>query len=413
MVVMYVERELERKITGLLDKPEIIAIFGARQVGKTTLVKHVFYSIEQSKVFLDFEDPELLGLFDEDIKVFAKLYVENYNFIFIDEFQYSQKGGKNLKYLFDTYRKKFIISGSSSLELTVKLPSYLVSRIFILELFPFSIREFFNFRAKGEFEIALEKARRLEPIPSPIQNSLMRLVDEFLIFGGYPRVVISENADEKHEILKNLLITYLSKDVRRFFRISVDYLFNRLMKALSLQIGNLINYSELSILAGVSIREVKNYLSILEETYITRLVKPFFANRRAEIVKNPEIYFLDNGLRNAVIRDFREVSARVDAGNLIENFVGSELIKSCFEIKFWRSKSGAEVDFIIDGNLIPIEVKFSSARSPGKSLISFSKKYNPSTAFILHRGNLMVQERGNTKFTYLPVYLVHIIPELL
>ncbi len=412
---MYVERELERKLLSLLDRPEIIAIFGARQVGKTTLMRHVFGAIERSKIFLDFEDPETVGLFDEDIKAFAKLYVENYDFIFLDEFQYSQNGGKNLKYLYDTYKKKFFISGSSCLELTVKLPSYLVGRIFILELFPFSLTEFFNFLAKKEFEIAAEKARRLEQIPTAIHNSLLRLLDDFIVFGGYPRAVISENPSEKSEILRNLLITYLSRDVRGFFRIAVDYPFNKLMKAVALQIGNLVNYSELAGLAGISLREVKNYLSILEETYIVRLAKPFFANRRTEIVKNPKVYFLDNGLRNATVRDFRDVSTRVDSGSLIENFVAAELVKSGFEIRFWRSKGGAEVDFVIEenGRLIPIEVKFHAARSPGKSLISFSRKYNPPTAFILHRGNLMVQERGHTRFIFLPAYLVHDIMELL
>ncbi len=412
---MYVERELERKIKRMLDVPEIIAIFGARQVGKTTLMGRVYESIDDSKIFLDFEDPEIVGLFDEDIKTFAKLYVENHNFIFFDEFQYSRSGGKNLKYLYDTYKKKFFISGSSCLELTVKLPSYLVGRIFILELFPFSLTEFFSFRAKKEFEIAVEKARRLEQIPTAIHESLLRLLDEFMVFGGYPRAVVATNAAERGEILKNLLITYLSRDVRGFFRIATDYPFNKLMKAIALQIGNLINYSELASLSGISLREVKNYLSILEETYIIKLAKPFFMNRRTEIVKNPKVYFIDNGLRNAIVRDFRDVSTRVDSGSLLENLVGDELVKQGYELKFWRSKGGAEVDFVVEeqGRLIPVEVKFSVATSPGKSLINFSRKYNPGTAFLLHRGNLAVKERENTKFVFLPVYLVHNLRKLL
>ena len=412
---MYVKRKLEKKIIEMLDMPEIIAIFGARQVGKTTLMRHVYDTIEKSKVFLNFEDPEIVGLFDEDIKTFARLYVENNDFVFLDEFQYSHNGGKNLKFLYDTYGKKFIISGSSSLELTVKLPSYLVGRIFILELFPFSIEEFFYYRSREEFEVAVEKATKLDPIPSTIHNNLLKLLDEFLIFGGYPRSVISKNSAEKEEVLKNLLITFLSKDVRGFFRISKEYPFNRLLKALALQVGSLINYTELSSLAGVSLKDVKSYLSILEEAYIIRLIRPYFANRRTEIVKNPKIYFLDNGLRNATIRDFREISVRVDAGALLENFVGAELIKCGFEIKFWRSKGGAEVDFVIEeqGKLIPIEVKSSVAKSPGKSLISFAKKYNPDIAFLLHRGNLSVQKRENTEFVFLPAYLVQSIKDIL
>lgn len=412
---MYVERELERKIIDKLSAPEIIAIFGARQVGKTTLLRRIHESIEGRKIFLDFEDPEIVGLFDEDIKTFARLYVENNDFVFLDEFQYSQKGGKNLKYLYDTFKKKFIISGSSSLELTIKLPSYLVGRIFILELFPFSLKEYFNYRARSEFEVSREKVKQFEPIPNSIHNILIRLLDEFIIFGGYPRVVITENMEEKTEILKNLLLTYLSRDVRGFFRIATDYPFNRLMKAIALQIGNLINYSELSRLSGAVHREVKNYLSILEETYIIKLIKPFFRNKRTEIVKNPKVYFIDNGLRNMVVRNFQELSTRVDSGALIENTVGAELLKQGYEIKFWKSKGGAEVDFVIEerGQLIPIEVKSGELVSPGKSMINFSRKYNVSTAFLLHRGNFSIEERGGTRFIYLPIYLIASIGELI
>ncbi len=405
--MFYIKREVEGKVKRLLGTPEIIAIFGARQVGKTTLMKRLYELVDGSKIFLDFEDPEVVGLFDEDIKAFAKLYVEGYDFIFFDEFQYSRNGGKNLKYLYDTFRKKFFISGSSSLELSVKLPSYLVGRIFILELFPLSLREFFNFRAGREFEAAVEKAKKFQPIPSAIHESLLRLFDEFMIFGGYPRVVVADDLSEKREVLRNLLITYLSKDVKGFFRVATDRPFNKLMKAVSLQIGNLINYSELANLSGTSLRELKRHLSILEETYIIRLVKPFFRNRRTEIVKNPKVYFMDNGFRNVVIRDFRDISVRADSGSIAENLVCAELVKQGWEVRFWRSKGGAEVDFVVEeqGNLTPVEVKFSTTVSAGKSLISFVKKYKPKVAFVLCRGNLKVDKWEGTKFIFLPVYL--------
>ena len=413
--MIYIERELEKKIRKLLDAPEIIAILGARQVGKTTLMSRIFDTINDSKVFLDFEDPEIAALFDEDIKTFAKLYVENNDFIFIDEFQYSRKGGQNLKYLYDTCKKKFIVSGSSSLELTVKLPAFLAGRIFILELFPLTLNEFFSFVAPGEFEIAREAEHKGEPVSPLIHEKLLKLTDSFMIYGGFPRAVTASDFDEKKVILKSLMTTYLLKDIRGFFRLANEYPFNRFLKALSLQIGNLLNYSELSNLAGISLREVKRYLSILEETYIIRLSKPFFVNKRTEIVKNPKVYFIDNGLRNAIINDFREPSGRVDMGQLLENLIASELIKQGFELRFWRSKGGAEVDFVVEkeGRLIPIEVKSFSRTTPGKSLISFVKKYGCTLAYVFYRGNLNIVERGNTKFVFMPVYLAGLLEELL
>lgn len=413
--MVYIERVLEKKVERLLETPEIIAILGARQVGKTTLMKHIYDSIDNSKIFLDFEDPEIRGLFDDDIKTFAKLYVENFHFIFLDELQYSKNSGKNLKYLYDTYKKKFIVSGSSSLELTVKLPAFLVGRIFILELFPLTLKEFFNFLAQKEFQVAKEKIIYKEPIPAVIHEKLLNLLEEFIIFGGFPRVVTSKDIDEKKLVLKNLITTYLLKDIRGFFRLSSEYPFNRFMKAISLQIGNLLNYSELSNFTGISFREVKNYLSILEETYIIKLSKPFYRNKRTEIAKNPKVFFLDNGIRNATINDFRDLSERVDSGQLLENLVASEIVKNGWELRYWRTKGGAEVDFIIekDGNLVPVEVKSSLKSTPGRSLINFTKKYGSKVALIFYKGNFKIIEREGIKFTFLPLYFANILEEVL
>lgn len=411
---MYVERELEKKILKFIGTPEIIALLGARQVGKTTLMRRIFDQIGGSKIFLDFEDPEIYGLFDEDVKTFGRLYVENNDFVFFDEFQNASLGGKNLKYLYDTYRKKFFVSGSSNLDLTFKLPGSLVGRIFVFDLFPFNLTEFFRYKAEKEYDIAREKLLNLEPVPSPIHEKLLRSFDEFAVFGGFPRVVVSRKKEEKVVVLKNLVTTYLLKDIRGFFRLSNEYSFNKLMKAVSLQISSLVNYSELSSLSELPLRSVKKYISILEETYMIRLSKPFYKNRRTEIVKNPKIFFLDNGIRNALINDFKDITERVDSGQLIENLVASELIKSGLELKFWRTKGGAEVDFVVEknGRLVPIEVKSASRTNPGKSLISFTKKYGSKFAFIVYRGNVSSIEKNGARFIFVPVYLANTIMEL-
>ncbi|HID09603.1 TPA: hypothetical protein EYP13_05210, partial [Candidatus Micrarchaeota archaeon] len=126
---IYIPRILERKLRDLLSNPEIIALLGARQVGKTTLMRHLFRNLPGQKVFLDFEDPEALSLFDEDIRSFAGLYVEGKDYVFLDEFQYSRQGGKHLKFLYDRYPAKFMISGSSSLDVALKTAGALVGRV--------------------------------------------------------------------------------------------------------------------------------------------------------------------------------------------------------------------------------------------------------------------------------------------
>jgi len=410
-VKIYVKRNLEDKIEKLMDAPEIIAIFGARQVGKTTLMRKIFEKIVGRKIFLDFEDPEMVGLFDEDIKAFSKLYVENYEFIFIDEFQHSQTGGKGLKYIYDTFKKKIFISGSSSLELTVKLASALVGRIFILELYPLSLEEFILFRTPEMYYMAISYLEKQKEVPTHLHKQLLRELDEFLVYGGFPRVAIEKTLDLRKEILKNLYITYLIKDIKEFFRLSSEYSFQKLIKLLSLQVGSLVNYSELSRTAALSLNEVKRNISVLEETYIVRLSRPYFTNKRTEVVKNPKIYFIDNGLRNYIIQDFREPLIRPDIGQIVENFVASEIVKSGKELKFWRSKSKAEVDFVIEspGYPIPVEVKSGIAKSPGKSLISFVSKYGPKKAFVLHRGNYSRRTINGTEILFMPLYAVNLI----
>jgi len=410
---IYIPRTLEGKIQKLLDAPEILAIFGARQVGKTTLMRHVFDSLEEPKIFLDFEDPELVSLFDEDVKTFARLYVEGKKYVFIDEFQHSIVGGKHLKFLYDHYSAKFLISGSSSLELAVKAASALVGRIFILELYPLSFQELLSYRAPQLFSVLREKISRNEDLPRVLHSQFMDLLEEFTLWGGYPRIATARDREEKVQILKGILSTYLLRDIKGFFRLATESGFQKLLKALALQVGGLVRYGELSRVSGLSYPALKKHLSILEETYMISLARPFFTNRRLEIVKNPKVYFQDLGIRNYLCRDFRNWEVRTDRGALIENFVASELLKKGVSLRFWRTKSGGEVDFVIQGKgeVTPVEVKSGVATTPGKSLVSFIRKYRPSRAYVFHSGVLSSSETNGTKVWFWPLYAVSCLEE--
>src|SRR3989344_5245172 len=160
---MYINRFSEKEIMQYLNKKEIIAIVGPRQSGKTTLLKHIFVNLNKA-IFLDFEDRETLELFDEDIKSFIELYVKPYDYLFIDEFQYAKEGGKNLKYIYDNYATKIIITGSSASSLSIHGLKYLVGRVFVFNLNPFSFGEYINYKEPILYaEIYIKRKKLTKP----------------------------------------------------------------------------------------------------------------------------------------------------------------------------------------------------------------------------------------------------------
>ena len=391
---MYIKRFLESSIENYLSTPEIIAIIGPRQAGKTTLMLHLQKKLEYS-FYMSFEDVELRQLFDHSVKDFLKIYIEPYKTIFIDEFQYSKEGGKNLKFVYDKLRekeefKKIIISGSSSLELTIRAVKHLVGRIFSFSLYPLSFSEYMQFKDANLHEAFKIKTQDPDnPISSQFIETVRPHFLEYIRFGGYPRVARCEKEAEKTMVLKNIYQTYLLRDVKDLIDIADDYKMQTLVKALSIQIGNILSYQELSASVGVSFQTLKKYLNFLEKTFILYRIPPYYRNKRTELVKNPKIYFGDTGLRNAVLNDFRRMDIRVDKGALYENFHFSEYLKEGITPRFWRTKSGAEVDFVIEEyeKLFPIEIKGRLKASPSglpisPSFRSFMTKYRPERGFV-------------------------------
>jgi len=397
---MYYPREIEKKIERYLESPEIIAIFGSRQVGKTTLLRELHGRLS-NPVFLTFEDIELKILFEEDIKSFVSLYIEPYDHIFIDEFQYARMGGKHLKYIYDTTDKKIFISGSSAMELSINAVKYLAGRIFVFNLYAFSFGEFLRVKDEGLHELYI---RSDHTISKALSKRIYNYMEEYLIYGGYPRVILSKDTQEKKEVLKNLLSIYLLRDIKEIAKITDETKMYKLLKALSLQIGNVIVYNELSTLIGVNAQQLKTYLSVFEKAFLTKGITPFFTNKRLEIVKNPEIFFLDMGLRNVIIKNFSPLEDRVDKGAILENFVFRELIER--DIKYYRTKNGAEVDFIID-DTIPIEVKSHlSAMKISKSYHYFLENYKPSKGYVVNFDQIGEREVHGTQMQFLPHFMV-------
>ncbi|MCF7793112.1 MAG: ATP-binding protein [Candidatus Cloacimonetes bacterium] len=419
---MYVQRELENKLKKYLKSPEIIAILGARQVGKTTLLQN-FFNTENS-LMISFEDREKLSHFQEDEKSFADYYLDKCDILIIDEFQYAREGGKKLKYIFDNYPgKKIIISGSSSLELTEQAAKYLVGRIFQFQLNSFSFSEVLRhediqlyeqlYKAADQLkEFTQIKDYKLPIVPSALISKALQILDEYIIFGGYPRVVLSENAEEKETVLHNIYNTYLIKEIREILNIENDFEMEKLTKSLGLRIADLINLNEISNFMGMNVRKVQQLIHVLEKTFIIQLSNPFYTNKLLELSKSKKLFFRDSGFRNAVIKNFTNQDSRTDTADLYENFIFEETHKKNIETKYWRTKSKAEVDLIIEknGEIIPVEIKSNLKRSSiQKSLHSFIKKYVPARAFVVSRDYFDFKKINSTDVLFIPFPLFVLI----
>ncbi|MEK6868419.1 MAG: ATP-binding protein, partial [Nanoarchaeota archaeon] len=295
---MYIPRILEVELREQLDKPEILAVIGPRQCGKTTLLRNIFAEL-QGAVFLDFEDRETLELFETDLRAFISLYVEKYRYVFIDEFQYAKNGGKNLKYIYDHHKTKIIISGSSATDLSIQSIKYLVGRIFVFSLHPFSFEEYLSYKDKEIYTFVTQA--KLSPI---IVTKILPLFQEFCIYGGYPRVLLATTKEEKELVLRNIYNTYLLKEIKEILQLPDDYKLTKLLHALALQTGNMIHYNELSRITGFSYQDLVKYLNILEKTFVCIRSQPYHTNKRTELAKVPKIFFVDTGFRNAIIKNF-------------------------------------------------------------------------------------------------------------
>lgn len=414
---MYIHRQLESEILPFLARKEAIAIIGPRQSGKTTFLEFIqkkFKKDHKKVKFFTFEKRADLALFQNSIEDFKDI-ASAYDCVIIDEFQYAKEAGQKLKYLYDTTDVKFIISGSSSLDLTFQTGKYMVGRMLNFELMPFCFREFLSFADKDLFNL-LEKrvnSKNLlefnikSALGSEINSRLAQHLETFAIYGGYPAVSLSKNNNEKKKVLQGIAEQYLLKEIKALLNLATEDELMRLSKLLAAQTGNMITYQELANSSGLTNPDVRKHLNILEKTFIIRLIKPFFINKRTELIKNPKVYFLDSGFRNFLISDFREFSSRNDSGALMENCAFRALngFAMSSDVNYWRTKSKAEVDFIVEyeQQKYPVEIKYVSRKIIGKSLYSFIDKFHPSRGFVLTRDYIGKEKVRNTIVNFIPL----------
>ena len=378
------KRKIVDEILKYLESKEIIIIYGARQVGKTSLLKYLIENNLKKNVFyFDLELPNLLELCSQGAESVFRYLIQkgadgnNKIFLIIDEIQYIEDPTKFLKIMHDHYPAiKLIVSGSSTFEIKKKFKESLAGRTLNFELYPLSFEEFLVF--KGEkYKLNKENIKA-------INEDLVKLAEEHILFGGYPKIVLENSEEKKQAYLGQIISTYVRKDIRNIGNIRNISAFNKLIELLASQSGQLLNVLEISNTLKINRETVMEYLDLLENTFIIKRITPFHKNLRSEISKNPKIFFLDTGMMHLLwLKEF----PKVILGNSFETFVFLELMKSGKKINFWRTTNKQEIDFIVKNKeTYAIEVKFNFQNLDNRSLRFFSEIYKCKTVTVGLKG---------------------------
>ena len=391
---------LPRVVRGMDDWPlagKAHVLVGARQVGKSTLLWRWFRERDTPPLFINAEEPAIRSWCRSPALVLADLrgLVTPDTPVFIDEAQHLGEAGLLIKGLIDGgLPNPLFVTGSSSFHLRALTRESLAGRAARYVLHPFSLAEI------GAVETDQPPLLRVRTLR---QAALRQAVD-----GSYPEVWFSADA---RRVLSQLVEAFVVRDASDLFRIQHLEAFRRLLSLLAGQAGNLVNASEWANVCDVSRGTVVNYLDILQECNVAHIVRPFVGGKRAELTSRPKLYLCDNGIRNVLARQLTPFSERVDRGVLLESWVGAELRKRLDplhpmdELRFWRTGSGAEVDFVLtrpDG-LVGIEVKATEMRRPrlSRSARSFIEAYAPARFVVLNLGHVGQDRIGATEVRWI------------
>lgn len=367
-----IKRILQGHIEADFKRNKIQLLFGPRQIGKTTLIKSIFEKYDQEKLWLNADDSDVRMMFENAgstkfIQLFGK-----YKLLIIDEAQRIENAGLALKIIADNLKNLNVIAtGSSAFELNDKIKESMSGRAIEYKLFPFWMQELID-----HTNIFEEK----------------RLLEHRLIYGYYPDVV--NNPGDERQILQQISSSVLYKDLYVLTHVKKPYLLEKILMALALQLGNEVNYNELSNTVGADKETVEKYIFLLEQAFVIFRLHSLSRNARSEINKGRKIYFYDNGIRNSLINNFSPLNLRADKGALWENFLVNERLKKISYLKqycnryFWRTKQQQEIDYVeeLDGILNAYEFKF-SADSKARLPLTFAKAYTQHSFNVINTDN--------------------------
>ncbi|MCD6279631.1 ATP-binding protein [Candidatus Micrarchaeota archaeon] len=376
---MYLFRELEDKVLNVFGK-KIIIIRGPRRSGKTTLLKRI--KELKGGEYITFEDPITIEAFLRDPIEFIR---ERGTPLYLDEIQYlGEDGARALKLIYDKLgQEPIIVSGSGAFDIKMNLLKYLVGRVYIFDMLPLNFGEVVEWKSKEASFLYSQGHKKIygifkgkDKLPEK-SESLEKLYEEYCVWGGYPEIVITKD----RELLSSLVTTTIEEDIIKYFSLRESKKLWNVVKRLAVITGNLLDYSSM----GVSYATAQEYISILERSFVVKTLPTFSTNKLIELTKREKVYFYDSGFRNQLIGIFSGIRERPDGGATLENSIWVQL-QEYGNVSYWRTKSKAEVDFIIgmeDGSVIPIEVKLTGKITP--SLLSFIKKYQPDIALVLSK----------------------------
>lgn len=377
---MFYLRNIFTELKNHLEVKQVTVLTGMRRTGKTTLMKQLMSesSIRQ-KVYFDLERIDNRELFSEknyENIVFALtqrgIVFSEKVLIAIDEIQLSPNLPSVIKYLYDTYDIKFLLTGSSSYYLKNRFSESLAGRKKIFEIFPLTFNELLRF--KGIDMLPLTSFTEM-PFMSSTYEQLKKYYDEYINYGGFPEVVLTDKINDKTDLIQDILSSYINFDIASItdFKKSSDTY--KLIKLLAVRIGSKLDISKLANAANLSRLNVENYLDLFEQSYLIRTIPVTSNSPDREIVKAKKIYFLDNGIAS--------VSAELSSGSKFENAVFNQL-HSFGEISYFQLKSGKEIDFIINKN-VAFEVKEGAVDHDLRNLKNLAKNLNIDNCFVIGR----------------------------
>lgn len=351
----------------------VLVIYGPRRVGKTTILKKYLSKQSGRILYSTGDDIEIRQIFESQQRERILNFAHSYDIIGIDEAQQIPSIGLGIKMIIDEFPdKNIILTGSSSFDLSREVGEPLTGRHFELLLLPISLGEM----EIGRFELESQN-------------------EKFLLYGSYPEVLLQSDPKLKVRILKELISSYLFKDVLALDRIKSPDLLLDITKCLAFQIGKEVSHNEIAKTVGANVKTVARYIDLLEKMFVVRKVRGYSRNLRNEISKKSKYYFIDLGIRNAVIYNFNSIDTRNDVGGLWENFIYMELLKinnangNLDELYFWRTHSGQEVDIVrvSQSGLDAIEVKWK--KDTAKEPLLWRKSYPESKFIIISKDNYL------------------------
>lgn len=367
-----IERKIKDVIMSQMFRRKAVVVIGPRQVGKTTLLNMLEAEADKRVLFWNCDEPDIRKKLSQPTSTQLKADIQGFELVLIDEAQRVPNIGLTLKLLIDHSPEiQVVVTGSSALELSGAITESLTGRKYEYCMFPISVEELIAHNG---------------------WQTERRMLERRLVYGTYPDVVNS--AGEEREILSNLAGSYLYKDIFAFQDVRKPEIIEQLLQALALQLGSEVSFNELGRLLGLNIQTIQRYIDLLEKSFVIFHLRSFSRNVRNELKKSRKIYFWDNGVRNALIGEYKNLALRQDVGALWENYLVSERMKhnaySQFygHSYFWRTQQQQEIDYLedIDGTLHAYEFKWSETKHP-RLTETFAKNYPNHTFMVVNPEN--------------------------